>query len=151
LVKLCQKIVEVRFFEAWCIFLTAVIIRLHQVDDMQQSMSLASVSPSLSVCKSVSVSVCHVGRLCKFGWRDRRPVWGGDSIGPKKHCTVWGQVKGRSMWPLPYYFGHLLQLRKFKDFLSFISQLTAFIVSYHIINLLVCLSVCLFVCMCVCL
>jgi len=38
-----------------------------------------SLSVSLFVCQSV----CHTAALCKNGWVDRGPVWGGDSLGAR--------------------------------------------------------------------
>jgi len=37
--------------------------------------------------------VCHVAihvTLCRHGWMDRGPAWGGDSWGPFQHCIGWG-------------------------------------------------------------
>jgi len=60
-----------------CMTIIIIIVRRHRTHEMQTI--VVGIS---GVCQSP----CHAVSLCRCGWTDRGPAWGGDSWGPKEHC-----------------------------------------------------------------
>jgi len=52
--------------------------------------------------------ICHVALLTNKAEWDQRPVWDGDSRGPKEDMTEVPVLPMNSMQPSLNYFGHLL-------------------------------------------
>jgi len=66
---------------------TVIIIRLHQMHEMQSIVT--DIPVAWGVCQCVSPPW-----LCKNGWLNRGPVCSGCSWGPKEHCITTDKSTG---------------------------------------------------------